>query len=74
MQVYNSMMEVRVSSNKHGERVFLITAKTAVEAVRGVRILMAPWCDDADLTVHVSKCPISYFCVVTDLAADGEMS
>ncbi len=72
MQVYNNSVKVKIRSPNHGERTFLFTARSIVEAINELESLMQPWTADNDFHITASYLPDDFFVVVTERAFKGE--
>lgn len=71
MQVYSSVRRVEVNSEAHGRRIFIVTARSMIEAMTELRSLMSPWSADPDVTATITKYDSDVFVVVTDRALEG---
>ncbi len=72
MQIYSNAVKVKIRTTNHGERTFLITARSIVEAINELESLMRPWAADDDFHITASYLPDDFFVVVTERAFKGE--
>ena len=71
MQIYNNLRKVVVKSLEHGERVFLATAKSPLEALKELETMITLWVSDGDLVITMSPVSSTTFVVITDAAFEG---
>ncbi len=72
MQLYDNLYEVKVSSVPHGDRIFIVTARTMMEALGELKSVIEPWASDKDMELTICRVPDNTFVVVTDWAFTGK--
>lgn len=71
MKLYNTLYQVTVSSTNHGERTFIVTALTPLDALVELELLIEPWRNDEDMELTINKGTADTFVVITDRAHEG---
>lgn len=71
MQLYNTLYQVTVNSTNYAERTFIVTARTPLDAMVELELLIQPWSDDPDMELTINRVSPDTSVVVTDRAHEG---
>lgn len=72
MQTYSNLYRIKVTSNDHGERVFLLAAHSIEDALGAVPTLASPWLRDETFSIALWRMSENTLIAVTERAYKGE--